>query len=309
MRVTRFLVLAAAVATPTALILPGSQAEPPPDCETPVASAPEFAPGTTNTVTWTAVTSGGFQFEVASSAALDADGSFVDANLVATVGNIADTATQYTVSDLTEQTHYFHVRAKTKPQVCQASPWGNTVSTTQDATGPVVTGTPDRDPDSNGWYNHALTVTWSATDEGSGVASCDSPTGYSGPDDETASVSGNCTDNAGNIGTGDFDFSYDATAPSAEVDSPFVPVAISALDGKVTGTASDDTSGVASVSVAFTNGTLGGTTTRAATVTGTSTWEVATVGLAPGVYTVTATATDIAGNTGNPSAAVTIIIV
>ncbi|HLF99299.1 MAG TPA: hypothetical protein VI916_02435 [Acidimicrobiia bacterium] len=230
MRVTRFLVLAAAVATPTALILPGSQAVPPTDCETPVASAPEFAPGTTNTVTWTAGSSGGFQIEVASGPETEGNGSFVDANLVFVDGSIAATATQYTVSGLAEQTHYFHVRAKTKPQGCNASPWGNVVSTTQDATG-----------------------------------------------------------------------------PSAEVDSPTVPLVISALDGKVTGTASDAGSGVASVSVAFTPDLLGAAEIRPAD--GTSTWEVTTAGLAPGLYTVTATATDAIGNTGSPSAAVTIIIV
>ena len=52
-----------------------------------------------------------------------------------------------------------------------------------DATGPVVTATPGRAPDSNGWYNHALLVTFSGTDATSGVDTCVPPQTYSGPDD------------------------------------------------------------------------------------------------------------------------------
>ena len=61
-----------------------------------------------------------------------------------------------------------------------------------DATGPVVTATPGRAPDSNGWYNHALLVTFTGTDPTSGVDSCVPPQTYSGPDEENASVSGSC---------------------------------------------------------------------------------------------------------------------
>ena len=85
-----------------------------------------------------------------------------------------------------------------------------------DVTPPVVTGTPDRSPDGNGWYNHTMTTTWSGTDNeagGTGIKSCDSPTLYSGPDGNSISVIGHCTDNAGNIGKGNFTFNFDATPP------------------------------------------------------------------------------------------------
>ncbi len=82
-----------------------------------------------------------------------------------------------------------------------------------DATGPVVTATPSRAPDSNGWYNHALTVSFAGTDATSGLESCVPPQGYSGPDDEDASVSGSCRDRAGNLTGRVFELSYDATAP------------------------------------------------------------------------------------------------
>ncbi len=82
-----------------------------------------------------------------------------------------------------------------------------------DATGPVVTATPARVPDSNGWYNHALTVTFSGTDATSGVESCVPPQTYSGPDDANASVNGSCRDRAGNVTPRVFTLSYDATGP------------------------------------------------------------------------------------------------
>jgi hypothetical protein len=82
-----------------------------------------------------------------------------------------------------------------------------------DETGPVVTATPARAPDSNGWYNHALSVTYSGTDATSGIDSCVSAQGYSGPDNANASVSGSCADRAGNTSVRSFGLSYDATAP------------------------------------------------------------------------------------------------
>jgi hypothetical protein len=84
-----------------------------------------------------------------------------------------------------------------------------------DGTGPVVTPTPSRSPDSNGWYNHALTVSFTGADATSGVDSCVPPQGYSGPDSANASVSGSCADHAGNTGVRAFALSYDATAPHA----------------------------------------------------------------------------------------------
>ena len=67
-----------------------------------------------------------------------------------------------------------------------------------DETGPVVTATPSRAPDSNGWYNHALSVGYTGTDATSGIDSCVPAQGYSGPDSANASVSGSCRDRAGN---------------------------------------------------------------------------------------------------------------
>src|SRR6266480_3986293 len=67
-----------------------------------------------------------------------------------------------------------------------------------DADAPTgVAATPSRGPDTNGWYNHALSVSWSGSDATSGIAGCTS-TAYQAPDAAPAAVSGGCTDLAGN---------------------------------------------------------------------------------------------------------------
>jgi hypothetical protein len=84
-----------------------------------------------------------------------------------------------------------------------------------DVDAPTVTGeTADRPPDANGWYTHPVTVSFAGTDSNSGLASCAAPA-YSGPDGGSASVSGTCTDNAGNVSApSSFPLKYDATPPS-----------------------------------------------------------------------------------------------
>jgi hypothetical protein len=82
-----------------------------------------------------------------------------------------------------------------------------------DATAPSVNAAPARAPDANGWYNHAVAVGFSGSDGVSGVGSCTSAS-YGGPDSAGASVSGSCTDKAGNAATASFGLKYDSTPPS-----------------------------------------------------------------------------------------------
>jgi hypothetical protein len=77
----------------------------------------------------------------------------------------------------------------------------------------VVTATPSRAADSNGWYNRALTVTFGGADVTSLIASCTQAT-YAGPDSPNTSVSGSCTDNAGNQTAASYALKYDATPPT-----------------------------------------------------------------------------------------------
>ena len=75
-----------------------------------------------------------------------------------------------------------------------------------------LTATFSRPPDFNGWYNHPVTIGWSGTDATSGIAGCSSVT-YHGPDSGAATVSGGCTDRAGNSATHVVRLAYDSTPP------------------------------------------------------------------------------------------------
>jgi hypothetical protein len=98
-----------------------------------------------------------------------------------------------------------------------------------DTTAPAVTGaTPDRPPDSDGWYTHAVTFAFAGTDATSGVASC-AVVSYAGPDNGEASIGGTCTDAAGNVSApGAAGFRYDVTPPTLR------GVSARAGDGQVT---------------------------------------------------------------------------
>jgi hypothetical protein len=102
---------------------------------------------------------------------------------------------------------------------------GNAASTSfalrYDATGPASAyGTPDRQPDANGWYSHDLSVGFSASDATSGIDFCSPAAFYGGPDSASASVSGSCRDKAGNIAAASFSLKYDETAPVSVAGTP-----------------------------------------------------------------------------------------
>ena len=173
---------------------------------------------------------------------------------------------------------------------CRAeSDGGTTIKTITirlDKTAPVVSGAADRPPDANGWYNRALTASFSGADATSGIAACSS-VGYGGPDAPTASLAGTCRDNAGNVGSGLFSFKFDATAPTVG--------AVSAKPGNkivdLTWKASADT---VQVDVVRSPGTTGAVETLVYRGTGTSFRDK---GLTPGrKYRYTVAAYDQATN-------------
>ncbi|WP_231954653.1 fibronectin type III domain-containing protein [Actinoplanes derwentensis] len=93
---------------------------------------------------------------------------------------------------------------------------GNTATTKVtldiDHTAPVVTAAVNTTPDSNGWYRTAPTVTFTCTDEGSGVAVCPAPTTLTA-EGAAQVVTGTGTDNAGNTATTKVTLNVDHTAP------------------------------------------------------------------------------------------------
>jgi hypothetical protein len=90
----------------------------------------------------------------------------------------------------------------------------NVVTIHKDSTPPGVKVSLGRGPDANGWYTQPVPVSFAGDDGTSGVASCTSGT-YGGPDGADVTVSGSCTDRAGNVGSGSSHIKYDATPPTA----------------------------------------------------------------------------------------------
>jgi hypothetical protein len=90
-----------------------------------------------------------------------------------------------------------------------------TTSFILDNTGPVVTGVVSPKPNAAGWHKGDVTVTWSATDAGSGVGSGPAPTTDSQTVD-TAGVtkSATATDRLGNAGSGSVTVKLDKSAPT-----------------------------------------------------------------------------------------------
>ncbi len=154
-----------------------------------------------------------------------------------------------------------------------------------DLTGPTnVIGTPDRAPDSNGWYNHPVTITFSGQDATSGILSCSSST-YSGPDSAAATVTGTCTDQAGNVSSGSVTLAYDATVPTITYTGN---AGTYTIDQTVTITCSaiDNLSGIASTDCQNINAPA--------------------YTFATGVNTISSSATDNAGNIGTGSVTFTV---
>jgi hypothetical protein len=194
-----------------------------------------------------------------------------------------------------------------------------------DSRPPSATASLNPPANSSGWIAADGTVTLHATDPapGSGVATltystsgAQTASATTVPGDTTVltvtregetTVTFHSTDHAGNAGpdrtlTVRVDKSPPASAITTADHTIYVAVVIGGPDTqRVTGTATDNAAGVDHVSVTYTAALLGGTTTARATVTCTDTTRrTCTWALPPppgiGIYTVTAVATDRAGN-------------
>ncbi len=122
-----------------------------------------------------------------------------------------------------------------------------------DSTPPVTTPSPNPAPNGNGWLNSKVNVTWSGSDAISGIASCSPQSSYSGPDTAGTTLSGTCTDNAGNVsGTSSFTVRYDATPPTTTAAPARAPNGAGWFNSAVTinGSGTDALSGIGSCSSA-----------------------------------------------------------
>ena len=124
---------------------------------------------------------------------------------------------------------------------------------TLDKIPPVITGTPSPAPNSNGWNNSNVTVSFTCSDAQSGIESC------SGPETVTnegadQSVTGTARDKAGNTASATVHVSLDKGSPSITAAQAPAPNAAGWNNGDVTVsfTCSDDLSGIATCSSAQT---------------------------------------------------------
>jgi hypothetical protein len=138
-------------------------------------------------------------------------------------------------------------------RTCSATSQGGTTTVTTkllkiDATAPDATASPNRSPNGAGWFNSPLSITWSATDATSGVASCRTALAYNGPDTTGTTESGTCTDNAGNSSSDSYVVKYDTAPPTTTASPSRSPNAAGWFNSplSVSWSGSDATSGIAS---------------------------------------------------------------
>jgi hypothetical protein len=136
-------------------------------------------------------------------------------------------------------------------RTCSATSDGGTTTITTkllkvDATPPATTPAPSPAPNANGWLRSPVSVAWNGSDATSGIATCSAASGYSGPDTGGTTVSGSCTDVAGNSSSGSFTLRYDSHAPATTAAPARPPNAAGWYRAPVTitATATDALSGV-----------------------------------------------------------------
>jgi len=211
------------------------------------------------------------------------------------------TSWSFTTSTLSGGTHTITARATDDA--------GNTAETSvtviSDTTPPVIAIT---DPADGGIFNtSSITVSGTASDArldkvevkvgSGGWQTASGTTSWSLQvtlSEGSNTISARATDTAGNTKEASIDVISDTASPTVIISSPSNNSVLNTATIAVSGTASDAGSGVQKVGVSVDGGAF-------ATVTGTSSWSYTTSALSDGTHTITARATDNAGNTKETS--------
>lgn len=121
------------------------------------------------------------------------------------------TSTTYSDTSAPEGTDSYYITAVNGSG---ESPASNTVGVLVDRTDPTITYSVSPMPNSAGWNNSSVTVSFSCSDNtgGSGIASCSSPQTES--TDGQYTLTGYATDNAGNTSSANVTINLDQTAPT-----------------------------------------------------------------------------------------------
>jgi WD40-like Beta Propeller Repeat len=127
--------------------------------------------------------------------------------------------------------------------------WG-APNVSSDTFPPIVTGTPDRPPDQNGWYNQPVTINWSAIDPSptSGDPTQPATTTVATEGSSQVITSSQSCDPAGNCATGSYTVSVDLSDPIVTCPST-LSFPLNQAGATVTASVSDAVSGPASATV------------------------------------------------------------
>lgn len=157
---------------------------------------------------------------------------------------------------------------------------------------PTIQATASPAPNAAGWNNSNVTVTFVCSDATSPVT-CPGPTTVS-TEGANQVISGTATDAAGNTASTSVTINLDKTPPSINITSPANGATVSSTSVSVTGSVSDNLSGVAAVTCSGVPATV---------QSGSFSCSVT---LVSGPNTISAQATDVAGNTASTSESVTV---
>ncbi len=173
-----------------------------------------------------------------------------------------------------------------------------------DTTAPTVTAAVDRQPNSDGWYNKPVTITFTCADALSGVATCPASVTINS-DGADQIITGTAYDNAGNTASASLTVNVDQTAPVVGIPTFSIqPMAVSDTTG-VTAAVSDALSGVVGGEIWI--GTDPGIGQATPLVSSNGTLSGAISGLAAGLYPVGVRAVDAAGNWSASSTALLVV--
>ncbi|HKT70867.1 MAG TPA: Ig-like domain-containing protein, partial [Terriglobales bacterium] len=160
-----------------------------------------------------------------------------------------------------------------------------------DLTPPAISAVANPAPNSSGWNNSNVTVSFSCSDSLSGVAVCPSPVTVVAQG--VSQVNGTAVDKAGNSSQTNAFVSIDSVPPAVSISSPANGATVSSSSLAVSGSVSDTSSGIASVLCNGAAATFGGGAFSC------------NVTLNQGSNTVQVVATDAAGNSASANAGVT----
>ena len=186
----------------------------------------------------------------------------------------------------------------------------NTVSVLYDTAPPIITYTLSPTPNSAGWNNTPVTVTFSCSDAGAGVAACTAPVTVS-TDGANQTVTGTATDSAGNTATVTATVNLDTTVPMVGAPNwstnPVVTGNTTMLTAHATATDSSPITGGEYYIGNTDPGQGSGTAMTYTSSTGDLTANVSAANLMPGSYQVNVRTVNAAG-TWSPIVTSTLVV-